>query len=171
MALDRDSLREVQQPLKNQYREDPDSAVVTLRAAAELGAGVSCSVQTGRALVQAGLHPAAGGTGTQACSGDMLLQALAACVGVTLTAVALSMEIPIESGTVDVEGDLNFSGTLGVDKSTPVGFTDIQVIFDLKTTATEAQVADLIRLTERYCVVFQTLANPAHLSAVVRKKT
>ncbi|MEI8083625.1 MAG: OsmC family protein [Actinomycetes bacterium] len=168
--MDKQELQEAQRPIKQRYRDDPDAARLTLRASASLGDGVSCSVQTGQALVAAGLHPATGGTGMLACSGDMLLQALAACAGVTLSAVATSLEIPIESGTIEVAGDLDFSGTLGVDKNAAVGFTEIRLSFDLESTATAEQIATLLRLTERYCVVFQTLVSSpsVQMSADVR---
>jgi uncharacterized OsmC-like protein len=152
-----DELRGLQAPLKDRYREDPDAAVVTLRAGATLGEGVTCSVQTGRALATAGLHPASGGDGTALCSGDMLLEALAACAGVTMRAVATSLAIPVE-GRVTAEGDLDFRGTLGVDREAPVGFRSIRLRFDLVTDAEEARVAKLVELTERYCVVLQTIA-------------
>ena len=155
--MDREQLRAVQAPLKERYREEPAAAVVTLSAAGELdGSDLVCSVATGRALVAAGLHPATGGTGLHACSGDMLLQALVACAGVTLGSVATSLEIPV-SGTVRADGDLDFRGTLGVDKTAPVGFQAIRLMFELDTDASEEQVATLLRLTERYCVVYQTL--------------
>ena len=149
-------LRAVQAPLKDRYREEPDAALITLRARGTLGADVTCSIETGRALVEAGLHPATGGTGFHACSGDMLLQALAACAGVTLASVATALEIPVQ-GEVHVEGDLDFRGTLGVDKGAPVGFTDIRVRFDLRTDAPAEKLDKLLELTERYCVVYQTL--------------
>jgi uncharacterized OsmC-like protein len=164
--MDTEELRALQQPLKDAYRSDPASAVITLRAHGELGAeGVSCSVETGRALAVAGLHPASGGDGTLACSGDMLLQALAACAGVTLRAVATSLGIAVTGGTVRAEGDLDFRGTLAVAKDAPVGFTAIRLSFDVDTDASPDQRDTLLRLTERYCVVFQTLARPAQLSA------
>jgi uncharacterized OsmC-like protein len=164
--MDTEELRALQQPLKDAYRSDPASAVITLRARGELGAeGVSCSVETGRALAVAGLHPASGGDGTLACSGDMLLQALAACAGVTLRAVATSLGIAVRGGAVRAEGDLDFRGTLAVAKDAPVGFTAIRLSFDVDTDASPDQRETLLRLTERYCVVFQTLASPAHLSA------
>jgi uncharacterized OsmC-like protein len=164
--MDTEELRALQQPLKDAYRSDPASAVITLRAHGELGAEeVSCSVETGRALAVAGLHPASGGDGTLACSGDMLLQALAACAGVTLRAVATSLGIAVRGGTVRAEGDLDFRGTLAVAKDAPVGFTAIRLSFDVDTDASPDQRDTLLRLTERYCVVFQTLASPAHLSA------
>ena len=150
-------LREKQAPLKQQYRDDPRSAVVTLVADGELdGTGVACRVRTASALAEAGLHPATGGDGTQLCSGDMLLEALVACAGVTLRAVATSMGLDV-TGTVHAEGDLDFRGTLGVDKQAPVGFRDIRLTFDLTTDADTDQLASLIKLTERYCVVLQTI--------------
>lgn len=164
--MDRDSLRALQQPLKDVYHADPARALVTLRADGELGAeSVSCSVATGRALAEAGLHPASGGDGTLACSGDMLLQALVACAGVTLKAVATSLGIAVTGGTVRAEGDLDFRGTLAVSKDAPVGFAAIRLSFDLDTDATAEQVETLKELTLRYCVVYQTLAKPAQLSA------
>jgi|SRR5581483_2282936 len=162
--MDRAELRRVQEPLKERYRNDPDAALVTLRASGTLGDGVTCSVQTGRALAAAGLHPASGGDGTAICSGDLLLEALAACAGVTLRAVATSLELDVE-GSVDIEGDLDFRGTLGVDKEAPVGFRAIRVRFDLDTDASEEQLDTLLRLTIRYCVVWQTLASSPELSA------
>lgn len=162
--MDRESLRGKQAPLKQQYREAPESAVVTLRAVGRVGEGVSCSVETGRALVEAGLHPATGGDGSLACSGDMLLQALVACAGVTLRAVASSIGVQIEGGNVRAEGDLDFRGTLAVAKDAPVGFRDIRLEFDLETNATEEELATLLRLTERYCVVYQTLKSPPRLT-------
>ena len=164
--MDRDELKAVQAPLKQQYREEPGTARITLHAEGELGAGVSCSVQTGRALVEAGLHPATGGDGLHACSGDMLLQALAACAGVTMRSVATSIGVNV-SGTVRADGDLDFRGTLGVDKEAAVGFTEIRLSFALDTDATEEELATMLRLTERYCVVFQTLASPPTLSAQI----
>ena len=159
-----EELRATQAPLKELYMEQPSAALLTLRAQGNLGEGVTCNVQTGKALVQAGLHPATGGTGLNVCSGDMLLQALVACAGVTLNAVATSMGIEIMSGHVHAEGELDFRGTLGVDKQVPVGFQNIRLHFELETDATEEKLATLIRLTERYCVVYQTLAQPPHLS-------
>ncbi len=163
--MDRDELRAVQAPLKERYREQPGAARVTLSASGTLGEGLSCSVQTGRALAQAGLHPASGGDGSLLCSGDMLLEALAACAGVTLRAVATSLEIPVRGGSVLAEGELDFRGTLGVAKDVPVGFSAIRLSFELDADADEQQLATLLRLTERYCVVFQTLAQPPALSA------
>ncbi|MET0188063.1 putative OsmC-like protein [Pseudonocardia sediminis] len=159
--MDTITLKGVQGPLKQQYRDDPESAVVTLKADGELdGSGVACKVSTGQAMAEAGLHPATGGDGTQLCSGDMLLEALVACAGVTMRAVATSMEMNV-SGTVKAEGDLDFRGTLGVAKDAPVGFRDIRLHFDVVTDAGEDQVASLIKLTERYCVVLQTIKGSA----------
>ncbi|HEX4250029.1 MAG TPA: OsmC family protein [Pseudonocardia sp.] len=155
--MDTTTLKDLQAPLKAQYREDPTSAVVTLKADGELdGTGVACRVQTATALAEAGLHPATGGDGTQLCSGDMLLEALVACAGVTLRAVATSLGLEV-SGTVHAEGDLDFRGTLGVAKDAPVGFRDIRLTFDLDSSASADELATLIKLTERYCVVLQTL--------------
>jgi uncharacterized OsmC-like protein len=162
--MDRSELRALQEPLKQKYREEPEAGLVTLRAEGSLGDGVTCSVATGRAMVEAGLHPASGGTGASLCSGDMLLQALAACAGVTLRAVAASLEVPVRSGTIQVEGDLDFRGTLAVSKEASVGFSAIRVHFDLDSDATDEQLATLLRLTERYCVVLQTLAGSPALS-------
>ncbi|MGB2710834.1 MAG: OsmC family protein [Conexibacter sp.] len=155
--MNRDELRALQAPLKQRYREDSRAALVTLSASGALGEGVSCSVQTGRALAQAGLHPASGGDGSLLCSGDMLLEALVACAGVTLRAVATSLGIDVRSGSVRAEGDLDFRGTLGVDREAPVGFSSIRLAFELDADADDEQLATLMRLTERYCVVFQTL--------------
>jgi len=167
--MDRNELRALQAPLKERYREQPQAAVVTLHATGSLGDGVSCSVQTGRALAEAGLHPASGGDGSLLCSGDMLLEALVACAGVTLRAVATSLEIPLRGGTVRAEGDLDFRGTLGVDKTAPVGFRAIRLTFDLDADADadEEQLATLKKLTERYCVVYQTLASAPTLTTKV----
>jgi uncharacterized OsmC-like protein len=160
-------LREMQAPLKDRYRADPEAACVTLSATGVLGEGVSCSVQAGRAIAEAGLHPATGGDGSLLCSGDMLLEALVACAGVTLRAVATSLGIPISSGRVRAEGDLDFRGTLGVDREAPVGFRAIRLSFELDTDADDEQLATLRRLTERYCVVYQTLAAGPALSTTV----
>ncbi|HWC33310.1 MAG TPA: OsmC family protein [Mycobacteriales bacterium] len=162
--MDSTALRAAQQPLKDRYREDPRSASLTLKAAGSLSdADVACSVQTGQALVAAGLHPATGGDGTLACSGDMLLQALVACAGVTLRAVATSRGIDV-SGSVRAEGDLDFRGTLGIDRDAPVGFREVRLSFDLVSSASEADIDALIETTRRYCVVYQTLAAPPQLS-------
>jgi uncharacterized OsmC-like protein len=166
--MERDELRALQAPLKERYRTEPEAATVTLAATGSLGEGISCSVQTGRALAEAGLHPASGGDSSLLCSGDMLLEALVACAGVTLRAVAISLEIPIRAGTVRAEGDLDFRGTLGVDKEAPVGFSDIRLTLELDADATEEQLATLKKLTERYCVVYQTLASPPRLTTSLR---
>jgi uncharacterized OsmC-like protein len=150
-------LKALQAPIKERYRSDPSSAVVTLRAAGRIGEGIACRVDTGRALVEAGLHPATGGSGAQACSGDMLLEALVACAGVTLKAVATALGIELRDATVRAEGDLDFRGTLGVAKDAPVGFREIRLSFALDTDATQEQRAKLLELTERYCVVLQTI--------------
>ena len=158
-------LRALQAPLKDAYRSDPDTAVLTLRADGELGAeAVACSVQSGRALVEAGLHPASGGDGTLACSGDMLLQALVACAGVTLRSVAVNRDIEVTGGRVVAEGDLDFRGTMGVDREAPVGFRAIRLRFELETTATPEEIEKLIASTERYCVVLQTLTGGVPIS-------
>jgi uncharacterized OsmC-like protein len=170
-TMDADGLRAAQQPLKDAYRDDPARAVITLRAHGELGAeSISCSVETGQALAVAGLHPATGGDGSLACSGDMLLQALVACAGVTLRAVATSLGIAVAGGTVRAEGDLDFRGTLAVAKDAPVGFTSIRLGFELDTDAGPDELSTLLRLTERYCVVYQTLARPARLTASLTQR-
>ncbi|MGZ6964925.1 MAG: OsmC family protein [Acidimicrobiia bacterium] len=161
--MDRDALKALQQPLKQRYRDDPGRALVTLQAEGVLGENVSCSVQTGRALVEAGLHPASGGDGSLACSGDMLLEALVACAGVTMQSVATSLGLAV-AGTVRAEGDLDFRGTLSVDKEAPVGFRAIRLEFALDTEATEEELVTLLRLTERYCVVYQTLVGGVEVS-------
>jgi uncharacterized OsmC-like protein len=167
-----DELRALQAPLKARYRDDPAAAVVTLRASGDVGSGgVSCKVTTGRALVEAGLHPATGGTGDAACSGDMLLEALVACAGVTLRAVATALGIVIDGGTVTAEGDLDFRGTLGVARDVPVGFREIRLRFDLRTSAPPEQVAKLLELTERYCVVYQTLTKSPPVTITHRATT
>ena len=164
--MDAISLRALQAPLKSKYQEDPAAALITLRATGEIGAGaIACKVDTGRALVEAGLHPATGGSGRQACSGDMLLEALAACAGVTLTAVATALEFRLAGGTVRAEGDLDFRGTLGVDRAAPVGFAAMRLAFELDTDEPPERVATLLRLTERYCVVLQTLRSPPQITA------
>ena len=165
--MEREELRAAQTPLKERYKEEPEAAVVTLAASGELGEGVSCSVDTGRAIAEAGLHPASGGDGSQLCSGDMLLEALVACAGVTLQAVATSLGIEVESGTVRAEGELDFRGTLAVDREAPVGFSAIRLSFELETDADREQLDTLLKLTERYCVVFQTIAASPQLSATL----
>jgi uncharacterized OsmC-like protein len=162
--MDAAALKELQAPFKQRYRDEPEAAVITLHAEGAIGEGVTCSVQTARVLVEAGLHPATGGSGVHACSGDMLLEALAACAGVTLSAVATALEIPLRAGRVRAEGDLDFRGTLGVAKDAAVGFTDIRLAFELDSDASEEQLATLVKLTERYCVVYQTLRNPPAIS-------
>lgn len=162
-AADSTELKARQAPLKDRYRESPDTALITLEAEGTLDADIACSVSTGQALVKAGLHEATGGDGTLACSGDMLLQALAACAGVTMRSVATSMGIEV-SGSIHAEGDLDWRGTLAVDKGAPVGFKEIRLSFELDSDASEDELATLERLTERYCVVFQTLASPPELS-------
>jgi uncharacterized OsmC-like protein len=158
--MDADTLKALQAPLKSQYRDVPEKAQITLKAEGRIGENVSCSVATGRALVEAGLHPATGGNGLQACSGDMLLEALVACAGVTLNAVATALGMPLTGAIVRAEGDLDFRGTLGVDKSAPVGFKTIRLAFDLEGDLSPEQKAQLQKLTERYCVVYQTLKTP-----------
>ena len=163
--MDTDELRTLQAPLKERYRSDPSAAEITLTASGSLDDGVSCSVNTGRAIATAGLHPLTGGDGSQLCSGDMLLEALVACAGVTLRAVATSLGIAVEGGSVRAEGDIDFRGTLAVDRDALVGFKSIRLSFELDTDAKREQLDTLLRLTERYCVVFQTLARPPELSA------
>jgi uncharacterized OsmC-like protein len=161
--MNANELRSLQAPIKEQYRERPATALVTLRAEGRIGEGLTCKVETGKALLEAGLHPATGGDGLNACSGDMLLEALVACAGVTLRAVATALGIEICDATVRAEGDLDFRGTLGVSKDVPVGFRQIRLQFDLDTDASEEQIATLLGLTERYCVVYQTLNHPAKI--------
>ena len=162
--MNAEELKALQAPLKSQYKTAPEAAMITLRATGRASEGIACKVDTGRALVEAGLHPATGGDGSLACSGDMLLEALVACAGVTLRAVATAIGIELRDATVTAEGDLDFRGTLGVDKETPVGFQRIRLNFALATDATDDQLATLIRLTERYCVVFQTLRSSPQLT-------
>ncbi len=164
-----DELRAKQAPLKQRYREQPEAALITLRAEGKLGEGITCNVATGRALVAAGLHPATGGDGLSVCSGDMLLEALVACAGVTLASVATALGIELRDGVARAEGDLDFRGTLGVDKETPVGFQRIALSFELDTDASDEQLATLLRLTERYCVVLQTLRHPPEMSVALRE--
>lgn len=169
--MDSDELKALQAPLKARYREEPAQAKVTLRARGELGQKVSCSIATGRALVEAGLHPATGGDGMLACSGDMLLEALCACAGVTMSAVSTALGISVRGGSVHAEGDIDFRGTLGVAKDAPVGFLAIRLRFELDTDANEEQLATLLKLTERYCVVYQTLRGAPALSMDVKSVT
>ena len=168
--MDANELRALQAPLKSRYKETPDAAVITLRATGELdSASIACKVETGRAIALAGLHPLTGGSGMELCSGDMLLEALVACAGVTLKAVATALEIPLRSGRVTAEGDLDFRGTLGVDRTAPVGFRAIRLSFDIDADATDEQIATLLKLTERYCVVFQTINQKPALDVVVNR--
>jgi uncharacterized OsmC-like protein len=169
--MDRDALRALQAPLKESYKTDPDKALITLKASGRLGEGITCSVDTGRAIAEAGLHPATGGDGTQLCSGDMLLEALVACAGVTLGAVGTSLGIAIDDARIKAEGDLDFRGTLGVDREAPVGFRDIRLSFELDTDADDEQLATLLKLTERYCVVLQTLARGPQLDVTLERAT
>jgi uncharacterized OsmC-like protein len=166
--MNADELRALQAPIKGRYRNNPDSALVTLHAQGRVAENITCKIETGKARVEAGLHPATGGDGKSACSADMLLEALVGCAGVTLSAVATALNIPLRSATIRVEGDLDFRGTLGVSKDVPVGFKEIRLNFDLDTDASEEQLATLIRLTERYCVVYQTLSHPPNISVLHR---
>ncbi len=166
--MNSNALKELQAPIKAKYREDPDAAVITLKAEGAIGEGVSCSVDTGRAIVEAGLHPATGGSGLQACSGDMLLEALVACAGVTLNAVATALDLEVRAGRIHAEGDLDFKGTLGVDKDALVGFRGIRLTIDIEGDLTDEQLATLTRLTERYCVVYQTLKSNPPIKVDVR---
>ncbi len=166
--MNADELRSLQAPIKDEYREHPETAWVTLRAEGRIGEGPTCKVETGKALVEAGLHPATGGNGLSACSGDMLLEALVACAGVTLRAVATALGIELRDATVRAEGDLDFRGTLGVSKDVAVGFQQIRLHFDLDTDASEEELATLLRVTERYCVVYQTLRQPAKIDIAHR---
>jgi uncharacterized OsmC-like protein len=165
--MNRDELRALQAPLKEHYRQEPAAALITLRASGEATEALSCKVETGRAIVEAGLHPATGGDGSLICSGDMLLEALVACAGVTLRAVATSLGIELRRARITAEGDLDFRGTLGVDRDVPVGFADIRLVFDVETDAAAEQQATLLRLTERYCVVLQTLRRPPVVTAAL----
>jgi uncharacterized OsmC-like protein len=164
-SMKAEELRSLQAPLKERYRQQPEAALVTLKAEGRLGEGLSCKVGTSKAMIEAGLHPATGGNGLMACSGDMLLEALVACAGVTLAAVASAIGVEIRNGTVRAEGDLDFRGTLGVSKEAPVGFQRIRLHFDLETNAGEEELATLLRLTERYCVVYQTLQRATEINA------
>ena len=169
--MESQQLKDLQAPLKDQYRQTPESALLTLRARGKLGEGVTCKIETGKALVAAGLHPATGGNGLSACSGDMLLEALVACAGVTLNAVATALGIELRDATLEAEGDLDFRGTLGVSKEAPVGFTDIRLRISVDTDAPEDQIATLLKLTERYCVVFQTLSMPPKIDVRLLRGT
>jgi uncharacterized OsmC-like protein len=168
--MDKDDLRALQAPIKDRYRETPQAAVITLKAKGSIDdTAIACKVETGRALAVAGLHPATGGSGLELCSGDMLLEALVACAGVTLKAVATALDIPLRKGVVRAEGDLDFRGTLGVDKEAAVGFKSIRLAFDLDTSASDESITQLIKLTERYCVVYQTLNKRPDLSVTVNR--
>jgi len=168
--MDSAELRAMQAPYKDRYKSDPDAAIITLKAHGSIDESkIACKVETGRALAVAGLHPATGGSGAELCSGDMLLEALVACAGVTLKAVATALGIPLKAGVVRAEGDLDFRGTLGVAKDAPVGFREIRLTFDLDTDATQEQIDSLIKLTERYCVIFQTLAKPPQLGLTINR--
>jgi len=168
--MDSAELRAMQAPYKDKYKSDPDAAIITLKAHGSIDESkIACKVETGRALAVAGLHPATGGSGAELCSGDMLLEALVACAGVTLKAVATALGIPLKAGVVRAEGDLDFRGTLGVAKDAPVGFREIRLTFDLDTEATQEQIDSLIKLTERYCVIFQTLARPPKLGLAINR--
>lgn len=166
--MNTDDLKKLQAPLKDKYREAPQTALITLKAEGKIGENISCNVNTGRALIEAGLHPATGGTGLLACSGDLLLQALVACAGVTLSAVATAIGIEIKDGHIEAKGDLDFRGTLGVSKEVPVGFTSIRLYFHLQTDATVEQISTLMKLTERYCVVYQTLTRGVPVEIVLK---
>jgi uncharacterized OsmC-like protein len=166
--MNADELRSLQAPLKAQYRERPESALITFHAEGRIGENVTCKIESGKARVEAGLHPATGGDGLSACSADMLLEALVGCAGVTLGAVATALGIPLRNATIRAEGDLDFRGTLGLSKDVPVGFKQIRLNFDLDTDASEEQITTLIRLTERYCVVYQMLSHPAEINVLHR---
>lgn len=165
--MNSEELRTLQAPLKDKYRKEPESAIITLSAMGKIGEGISCKIETGRALAQAGLHPATGGDGTLVCSGDLLLEALVACAGVTLSAVATAIGLTIKEGTVKAEGDLDFKGTLGVSKEVPVGFKNIRLLFKLDCDADQEKIRTLLKLTERYCVVYQTIASATSVNTQI----
>jgi uncharacterized OsmC-like protein len=167
--MDSTKLRELQAPLKEHYKQEPNAAVITLKAKGSLGEGIACKVETGRALAVAGLHPATGGSGRELCSGDMLLEALVACAGVTLRAVSTALEIPLKSGDVLAEGDLDFRGTLAVAKDAPVGFREIRLRFDVDTDAPQEKLDQLLKLTERYCVVYQTIKSGPRVGVTMKR--
>ena len=167
--MNSEQLKNLQAPIKEKYREQPGAAIITLTAQGKIGEGISCQVETGKKMIEAGLHPATGGTGMLACSGDLLLEALVACAGVTIAAVATAIAVEIKAGTVKAEGDLDFRGTLGVSKEAPVGFKNIRLSFVLETNATEEQMQSLAKLTERYCVVYQTLVKGVQVEASFNK--
>jgi uncharacterized OsmC-like protein len=162
-----EDLKRIQEPIKKSYRTNPGAALITLRASSKAGEGITCKIETGKNMIEAGLHPASGGDGSSICSGDMLLESLAACAGVTLKAVATAIDFNLHEGIVQVEGDLDFRGTLAVDKDTPVGFKNIRVNFAIKTNEPKERIDSLIKLTERYCVVLQTLSNANYVSLSV----
>ncbi len=162
--MDAQQLKEIQKPLKQRYRDQPESAMITLKAHARIGEGITCKIDTGKAMVEAGLHPATGGDGLSACSGDMLLEALVACAGVTLRAVSTAIGVPVKNATIYAEGDLDFRGTLAVDKTVPIGFQNIRLHLDFDSDATPEEINSLVKLTERYCVIYQTLQNSPVLS-------
>ena len=168
--MNSEELRNIQTPLKEKYRSDPSAAMITLKAGGKVGENISCKIETGRALIEAGLHPATGGSGTLACSGDLLLEALVACAGVTLSAVATSIGVEVRSGTINAEGDLDFRGTLGVSKEVPAGFSKIRLRFDLDCDASGEKLETLLKLTERYCVVYQTLSRGVDTQASIGSK-
>ena len=168
--MDSNQLKNIQAPLKDKYRNDPASAIITLKAQGVVAEGISCKIETGRSLIEAGLHPATGGNGTLACSGDLLLEALVACAGVTLSAVATAIGLKIISGNVRAEGDLDFKGTLGVSKEVPVGFKAIRLFFDIESEASSEEIGKLAKLTERYCVVYQTLRNAIEVQTVFNNR-
>ncbi len=167
--MDAAELRAMQAPIKERYKADPSAAVITLKAKGSVGEGLTCKVETGRALAVAGLHPGTGGSGLELCSGDMLLEALVACAGVTLKSVATAVEVPLKSGQVIAEGDLDFRGTLGVDKEAPVGFQEIRLRFEVETDAPQDKLDLLLKLTERYCVVYQTIKNGPKVSVTMQR--
>lgn len=167
--MDAKAIRAMQAPLKDKYRKDPSAAVITLKASGRIGEGLTCKVNTGKSLVEAGLHPATGGNGMAACSGDMLLEALAACAGVTMNSVATAIDIELEDAIITAEGDLDFRGTLGVSKEAPVGFKEIRLHYDLTTQATDEEIVTLLKLTERYCVVYQTLRTAMEIEITHKK--
>ena len=169
--MNSEELKNLQAPLKEKYREQPAAAIITLKAEGKLGEGIPCKVSTGKAIVEAGLHAATGGSGMMVCSGDLLLEALVACAGVTLSAVSTAIGITINDGVIRAEGDLDFRGTLGVDKEVPVGFTNLRLFFNLETNATEEQMQTLAKLTERYCVVYQTLVKGVKVETKFTKST
>jgi len=168
--MNSEDLKKIQNPIKEKYKDDPNAAIITLKAQGKIGDGISCNVETGRMLAEAGLHPATGGNGMQVCSGDILLQALVACAGVTLSAVSTAIGVEINDSIVNAEGDLDFRGTLGISKEVPVGFKAIRLSFHIKSVATEEQIETLKKLTERYCVVYQTLVKGVQIETEFKKR-